>query len=94
MKKLFLGLIIVSTSIYAEDKFQAYQYNKDVEIVISNISCPFKYMKDKYPLAVVANRADGDHLFGCYAHKDNDILIQWDGGDKTIVSSKYFLNSK
>jgi hypothetical protein len=94
MKKILIGLLIVSTSTQAEDKFLKYQYNKDVEVVISNISCPFNYMKDKYPLAVVANRSDGDHLFGCYTHKNEDIIIQWDGGDKTILPSNYFLNSK
>ena len=91
MKRLFIGLLLVSTSALAADKFLKYKFNEDVEVVISNLSCPFKYLKEQYPLAVVANRSDGQHLFGCFTHKKDDIIIQWDGGDKTYLPANYFL---
>ena len=91
MKKLILWLLLVSTSAQATDKFLKYTFNENVDVVISNIACPFKHLKDKYPWSAVANRSDGQHLFGCFSHKNNDIIIQWDGGDKTYLPADNFL---
>jgi hypothetical protein len=90
-KLLILGLLIVSTSLNAAEKLLKYRFNEDVEISISTISCPFKALKDKCNLAAVAKRSDGQQMFGCYTRKNDNIIIQWDGGDQTIILSKYFL---
>ena len=91
MKRLILWALLVSTSTEAADKFLKYRFNENVDIVISNLSCPFKELKEQYFWAVVANRSDGQRLFGCYTHRGDNIVIQWFGGDKTILPSDYFL---
>lgn len=90
MKKL-IGLLLVSTSAFAANNLLKYKFNDDIDIVISNLSCPFKELKQQYPLAVVADRSDGQRKFGCYTYKKDDVIIQWFGGDKTILPSKYFI---
>jgi len=90
-KLIILGLLIVSIPTNAADKLLKYRFNEDVEINISTLSCPFKALKDKYNFAAVAKRSDGQQMFGCYVHKNDNIIIQWDGGDQIILPNKYFL---
>jgi hypothetical protein len=85
-----LAAFFVSNT-YAADKFLTYHFNKNVVIKISNVPCPIKDMKAKYPLAVVATRIDGQHLFGCFTHEGDDIVIQWSAGDKSIFPANVFL---
>ena len=91
MKKLFLIGLFLCSAAFAADKFLKYKFNDNVEIIISNVVCPIKSLKDKYEWAVVANRIDGQHLFGCFTHKGDDIVIQWAGGDQTILPANAFL---
>ena len=79
---------------YASDKFLQYQFNENVIIKISNIPCKVpKIDSTKYPYAVVAARIDGQFLFGCYTHKNDDIVIQWAEGDQTVLPANYFLKN-
>lgn len=89
-----IALLIVPMFANAEDKFLHYQFNKNVNITISNIQCPIKSMAKEFPNAVVATRKDGDHLFGCFTHRDDIIVIQWAGGDKTELPANVFLAGK
>ena len=76
---------------YAEDKWLEFKYNENVVIRIANVVCPIKQLKKDYPNGAVAIRADGQYMFGCFTHKDNDIVIQWAGGDQSIFPANYFL---
>jgi hypothetical protein len=92
MKKLLLALLLIPLVAYSADKFLHYKFNDKVVITISNIPCPIKDLKDNYPNAVVASRIDGQHLFGCYTHHEDNIVIQWaNGGDKTELPANVFL---
>ena len=95
MKKLLflLGLLYTTTAL-ADDKFLPYQFNENVVIVISNVKCPIKTMFKEYPFAVLAQRIDGDRLYGCFTHKGDDVVIQWAGGDQTILPANYFLQQQ
>lgn len=77
----------------AEDKFLSMQFNKNVVIRISNIDCPVKQLKSKFPFAAVATRKDGQHLFGCYTHDQDNIIIQWAGGDQSVLPANAFLQN-
>lgn len=85
-----LAAFFVSNT-YAADKFLTYHFNKNVVIKISNVPCPVKEIKAKYPWAVVATRIDGDHLFGCFTHEGDNIVIQWAAGDKSVFPANVFL---
>jgi hypothetical protein len=85
-----LAAFFVSNT-YAADKFLTYHFNKNVVIKISNVPCPVKEIKAKYPWAVVATRIDGDHLFGCFTHEVDNIVIQWAAGDKSVFPANVFL---
>lgn len=93
MKKLLLVLGLISPTLgLADDKFLDYQFNERVTIRISNIPCKVPSLSQKqYPFAVVARRIDGQFLFGCYTHKGDDIVIQWAGGDQTVLPANAFL---
>ena len=78
-------------SAYAEEKWLEFKYNENVVIRIANVVCPIKNLKKDYPNGAVAIRADGQYLFGCFTHKDDDIVIQWAGGDQSIFPANYFL---
>jgi len=91
MKLIISLLALVSLNAYAEPKYLTYKYNDQVRIVISNVSCPFE-IKDEYPYAVAAFRLDGQKLIGCFKKQDeNNIEIQWRGGDKTVFPANAFL---
>lgn len=87
---LFLFFAIDSR---AEDKFLSFQFNDKVVIRISNIDCPIKQLKTNFPFAAVASRKDGQHLFGCFTHKGDDIVIQWAGGDQSVLPANAFLQA-
>lgn len=92
MKKLLLMGLFLSTVAIAGEKFLSYQYNKDVIVRIANVPCPIKTLKNEYPWSAVAIRSDGQYLFGCFNRQgDNDIVIQWAGGDKSVFPANYFL---
>ena len=76
---------------YAEEKWLEFKYNENVVIRIANVVCPIKQLKKDYPNGAVAIRADGQYMFGCFTHKDDDIVIQWAMGDKSIFPANYFL---
>jgi hypothetical protein len=60
----------------AEDNL-TYQFNDRVAITILNVPCKIKQLDKLYEFAVVAKRVDGQYLFGCFTHKNDDIVIQW-----------------
>lgn len=92
MKKLLLAIALMYPALgYSEDKFLYYQFNDNVVITISNVECPLKTLNKTYPNAVVATRKDGQHLFGCFTHKGDTIVIQWARGDKTELPANVFL---
>ena len=88
---LLAALSAFFVSAYAEDKWLEYKYNENVVIRIANVVCPIKQIKKDYPWGAVAIRADGQYLFGCFNHKDDDIVIQWAQGDRSIFPANYFL---
>ena len=92
--KYFIAILLaffVFTA-YAEDKWLEYQYSKDVIIRILNVQCPITKIKKDYPWGAVAIRADGQYLFGCFNRQgDDDVVIQWAMGDKSIFPANYFL---
>lgn len=96
MKKLLIALLLaVPLTAWAVDKFLHYQFNEKVMITISNIPCKVPDIDaKKFPYAAVAKRVDGQFLFGCFGNKGDDIVIQWAGGDQTIVPANYFLAEK
>lgn len=91
--KILLVFILALYVMYAhaEDKWLEYQFNDNVIIRISNVSCPVKDLKQKYPYGAVALRADGQYLFGCFTHEKDDIIIAWAGGDTSRFPANYFL---
>ncbi len=91
--KLLLSLLLLSSSTaWAESKVLNYKYNENVTISIANVPCPHKELVKEYPFGAVAKRIDGQFLFGCFKKKDeNDIIIQWVGGDTTTIPANYFL---
>jgi len=92
MKKLLITLLLLPLVTLAADNFLDYQYNKNVIIRISNIPCKVPGVDaKKYEFSVVAKRIDNQYLFGCFTHKGDDIVIQWAGGDQTILPANYFL---
>lgn len=93
MKTLILIGLLLSTAAIAGEKFLSYQFNKDVVVRIANVQCPVKDLKKEYPWGAVAIRSDGQYLFGCFNHKDDDIIIQWAGGDRSVFPANYFLAS-
>ena len=93
MNKFLLAIFGVAffLSAQAEDKWLEYQFNKDVVVRIANVQCPIAKLKKDYPWGTVAIRADGQYLFGCFNHKNDDIVIQWAAGDQSIFPANYFL---
>jgi len=92
MKKWLIALLIlIPVAAIAVDKFLHYKFNDAVVISISNIPCPFKEISQEFPLAVVANRIDGERLLGCFKHDNDNIIIQWVHGDQTIIPANAFL---
>lgn len=96
MQKLLLALLLVAPLVMAAgDKFLDYRFNENVIIRISNVSCPIKGMDvKKWPWAAMAQRSDGQVLFGCYNHNGDDIIIQWAMGDQSKFPANYFLAEK
>ncbi|CAB4133087.1 hypothetical protein UFOVP250_36 [uncultured Caudovirales phage] len=93
-QKLLVAIfLLVSTSVsFAEDKFLDYKFNDNVVIRISNIPCRVPGVDNKkFEFSVVAKRIDNQYLFGCFTHKGDNIVIQWAGGDQTVVPANVFL---
>ena len=85
-------LLLATTVSFAEDKFLDYKFNDRVVIRISNIPCKVPGIDaKKFQFAVVAKRVDNQFLFGCFTHQDDNIVIQWAGGDQTVVPANVFL---
>ncbi len=94
MKLIISLLSLVSLNAVAEPRYLTYKYNDQVRIIISNVACPFAQIKDEYAFAVVAFRADGQKLGGCYKKQDENLIeIQWKGGDKTVIPANAFLQN-
>jgi hypothetical protein len=92
MKKYLAVLTAFFTlNAQAEDKFLSYQFNENVVITISSIACPVKKIAKEFQFAVMATRKDGEHLPGCFTHEGDNIVIQWLGGDKTVLPANVFL---
>jgi len=95
MKKLLSVLLLLPLSVLAADKFLDYKFNENVLIRISNIPCKVPGIDaKKFELSVVAKRIDNQYLFGCFTHKGDDIVIQWAGGDQTVLPANNFLAEK
>lgn len=88
---LIASLLLIPIAAVAVDKFLHYKFNDAVIISISNIACPFKEINEEYPLAVIANRIDGERLMGCFKNDKDDIVIQWVHGDTTRLPANVFL---
>lgn len=94
MKKLILaaGLITSLTAMAAvTPHYLHYNYSETVKIIISNVECPIPQIKDEYKFAAAAIRIDGNSLKGCYKPVDDNIEIQWMGGDKSVFPANAFL---
>lgn len=95
-KSLMVLALLQSTYALAEEskppKYLHWRMSDTVVITISNVECPFKYMKNEYPFASIATRIDGEKLAGCFKPlNENDIQIQWYKGDTTILPANAFL---
>ena len=95
MKKLLLiiGLCLSTSAIAEPYKYLHYKDNNNVVVTISNIDCVLPEHKNLYPLTVVATRINGDRLLGCYAHKGDDVEVQWFKGDTSKFSANVFLTN-
>ena len=94
IKQLLSGLTVslLTFSAYAETPILSYKYNDNVVISIANVPCPHKEIAKEYPFGAVAKRIDGQFLFGCFKKEnENDIKIQWIGGDISTIPANYFL---
>ena len=81
--------------LFRSDKFLEYKFNENVIIRISNIPCKVPGVDaSKFQFAVIAKRIDSQYLFGCFTHKGDDIVIQWAGGDQTVLPANNFLAEK
>ena len=98
MFKCLLIAILLALTVSAqakEEKYLHYQYSKNVIVVISNISCPYKTMANEYKLAAVAYGSNGAKLTGCFKPLDADnIEIMWYDGDRTVIPANAFLKPK
>lgn len=93
MKNLLIATLAAfyMASAFAADVL-SFKYNDDVTIKIANVACPLKEHKTKYPWGAVAERSDGQYLFGCYRKlNENDIEIQWAMGDVSVFPANLFL---
>ena len=87
--------MLLPLSVFAADKFLDYKFNENVVIRISNIPCKVPGLDaKKFEFSVVARRIDSQYLFGCFTHKGDDIVIQWAGGDQTVLPANNFLAEK
>ena len=68
-----------------------YQYNDKTVIWITNEFCSNKNISKEYPYSAIAIRIDGDVLPGCYTNVNDDIKIQWIGGDFSMFPTNVFL---
>ena len=50
-----------------------------------------KKINKEYPYIAIAIRVDGDTMPGCYKNVDDDIKIQWIGGDFSVFPANVFL---
>lgn len=95
IKTLAVALLAtgLATSAFAKPiKVMRMKYNNNVNIYISNVECPDKTARTSgYPWFAVAVRVDGDKMRGCYTGKDNQVVIQWLGGDKSYLSADGFV---
>lgn len=92
MKATLVAFFVFSQA-HAEDKWLQWTVNPVTIVRISNVECPIKDFKAKYPYGAMAyNSARKEYLFGCFSKKDEDTIeIQWAGGDKTLVPANLFL---
>lgn len=88
-----LALLFVSFISNAETPMKKlyFQYNDKVVIWITNQPCINKKISKEYPYIAMAIRSDGDSMPGCYTHMDDNIKIQWIGGDFSIFPGNVFL---
>ena len=88
-----LVLLFVSFISTAETPIKKlyFQYNDKVVIWITNQPCIDKKINKEYPYIAMAIRSDGDAMPGCYKNVDDDIKIQWIGGDFSVFPSNVFL---
>jgi len=68
-----------------------FQYNDKVVIWITNQPYIDKKINKEYPYIAIAIRVDGDAMPGCYKNVDDDIKIQWIGGDFSVFPANVFL---
>ena len=85
---LFFGFVSVAAE---PAKKLYYQYNDKVVVWITNQPCANKKISKEYPYLAMATRIDGDILPGCYTNVNDDIKIQWAGGDFSIFPANVFL---
>jgi len=85
---LFISFISIAE---APIKKLYFQYNDKVVIWITNQPCIDKKIDKEYPYIAMAIRVDGDAMPGCYKNVNDDIKIQWIGGDFSIFPANVFL---
>ena len=88
-----LVLLFISFISVAETPIKKlhFQYNDKVVIWITNQPCIDKKINKEYPYIAIAIRVDGDAMPGCYKNVDDDIKIQWIGGDFSVFPANVFL---
>jgi len=90
---LFLIILLGCVVANAEEQLKQlyFQYNDKVVIWITNKPCLDKRINKQYPYFAMATRVDGEAMPGCYTHIDDNIKIQWIGGDFSIFPANVFL---
>lgn len=98
MKNLLKATIVAFfvSNAHAEDKWLTLQLNQTTFVRIANVQCPIKELSKTYPWGAVAyNSKRREYLFGCFNKKNEDeIVIQWAGGDKSIFPANAFLTEQ
>ena len=100
MKKFWIVLLIaLAPDGYAADpKILSYDYNDIVTISISNMPCPAtKFVKTHPYVAIAVKYTDKNHaqvadtMNACWTHRNDDIELLWQNGDKSYFPANYFL---
>ena len=92
---IILGLVVAVNLNAAEPiKKLHFNFSDKVTIWISNQSCTLVAYKKEFPWSAAAVRADGEVLEGCFNGRDNEVIIQWKGGDRSRFPANAFLQNK
>ena len=89
---LYIAFFIPTIALAQDDvKILRYKFNENVHIYISNAPCQHQKLIKQYPYAAAAVRVDGASLSGCFKNEADNIKVQWNGGDFTVIPANSFL---